>query len=134
MINLKYIGFCFFAFCLFACTADDIVDPADARDPFLGNWNVSESCTKDAYSVSIVKDPSNSSQVLIQNFYNTGTCSDPPYGIVAGSSLVLPTQSICDDAFEVDGNATLSKEIISIDYSVNDGADLFNCTATYSKP
>jgi len=119
---------------LVSCVADETDDLVDARDQFLGNWNVSESCSKDAYSVSITKDPSNSSQVLIQNFWNTGNCSNYPYAIVAGNSLFIPKQDICDNAFEVDGNGSMSKETITWDYSVNDGADLFNCVATYTRP
>lgn len=117
-----------------SCLEDDPTDLLDDRDVFLGSWNVSESCSKDAYSVLIEEDPSNSAQVLIRNFWNTGNCGNAVYGIVAGSSIYIPEQSFCDGDFEVDGSGSMIKENITWSYSVNDGADLFNCTATYSRP
>lgn len=119
---------------IISCLPEDTNDLIDDRDQFLGTWNVSESCAKDAYSVNIVKDPSNSSQVLIKNFWNTGNCTDYTYAIVAGSSLYITKQSICSNSFEVDGNGTLNKQKINLEYSINDGADLYTCSATYSKP
>jgi hypothetical protein len=113
------------------CTDElDPTDLIDDRDAFLGSWSVSENCAKDTYSVTIIKDPGNSSQVLIQNFWHISNCSNPPYAIIAGTNLVMPTQSICGDAFEVNGSGKLDKGKISMTYSVNDGADLFNCSAT----
>ncbi|MEZ5083870.1 MAG: hypothetical protein R2750_10540 [Bacteroidales bacterium] len=111
----------------------DPFDLPDDRDVFLGIWDVSESCSKDFYSVEIIKDPSNSAQVIIKNFGNTGSCSNPPYGIVAGSSLFVPTQSICSDLFEVNGDGTLNKNKITWQFTINDGADLYTCSATYTK-
>ncbi len=107
-------------------------DLTDDRDYFLGTWAVSENCNRDSYSVQIVKDPSNSVQVLINNFWNTGNCGNSPYAIVAGSSIHIPNQSFCDGAFQVSGSGDLDKETISWTYSINDGADLFTCTATFT--
>lgn len=105
----------------------------DDRDVFLGIWDVSESCSKDFYSVEIIKDPSNSAQVLIKNFGNIGSCSNPPFGIVAGSSIFVSKQTICSGSFEVSGNGELNKNKITWGYTINDGADLFTCSATYTK-
>ncbi|MCD4746211.1 MAG: hypothetical protein K8R58_07920 [Bacteroidales bacterium] len=70
---IKILLFCVpFLIVLNACESDedDNVNPeVDPRDNFLGNWNVNETCQRDAYSVTIVVDPSNSSQVLIKNFW-----------------------------------------------------------------
>jgi len=131
---MKKIVYLFGSIILFSlmsgCEDTNPTDLLDARDAFLGTWTVSESCAKDSYSVTIVKDQSNSSQVIIQNFYHIVNCSNPPYAIIAGSSIVIPTQSICGDAFEVSGTGKLDKGKITMTYSVNDGADLFNCGAT----
>ncbi len=114
-----------------SCTEDtDPLDFTDDRDNFLGTWNVSESCAKDTYTVTIVKDPGNSAQVIIQNFWHITNCSNPPYAIIAGTTLNIPTQNICNDAFEVNGSGKLDKGKITMNYTVNDGADLFNCSAT----
>ena len=129
-------GLVLFAFLTIVLSCTDEFDPndlTDARDAFLGTWSVSESCAKDTYSVTIIKDPSNSSQIIIQNFWHITNCSDPPYAIIAGSNLVMPTQDICSESFEVNGSGKIKKGKITMTYSVNDGADLFNCSATLSQ-
>lgn len=124
----------FILIALLGCIEDDMGDLIDDRDAFLGTWNVSETCNRDAYSVQIVKDPSNSSQVLINNFWNTGNCGNSVSGIVAGNSIYITNKSFCNGDFTADGNGDLEKEEISWSYTVNDGADLYTCTATYTRP
>lgn len=119
---------------LISCLEEDTNDLVDDRDAFLGAWNVTESCSKDSYSVQIVKDPSNSAQVLINNFWNTGNCGNSVYGIVAGSSVYIPNQTFCNGDFKADGSGDMIKDDIKWTYSINDGADLFNCSATYVRP
>jgi hypothetical protein len=124
----------FIAVLLTSCLDEETNDLVDDRDAFLGSWNVTESCSKDSYSVQIVKDPSNSAQVLINNFWNTGNCGNAAYGIVAGSSIYLPQQEFCDGDLKLDGSGDIIKEKVNWSYTVNDGADLHNCTATYVRP
>jgi hypothetical protein len=121
---------------LFSCTDEDsILDTGDDRDAFLGTWNVTEACSKDSYSVTIVKDPSNSTQVIIQNFWLIGYNEKPPYAIVAGSTITIPAQDICyNNSNEVSGSGSIDKKTIELNYTVNDGADLWDCSATYEKP
>ena len=101
---------------LVSCLEDDSEDLLNERDVFLGAWNVTESCSKDSYSVQINEDPSNSSQVLINNFWNTGNCGNSVYGIVAGSSIYLPVQFFCSGDFKVDGSGEMIKEKINWTY------------------
>jgi hypothetical protein len=124
------------ALTFFSCTDDDdIFSLTEDRDAFLGTWNVTESCTKEAYSVTIIKDPSNSSQVIIENFWLIGFNEKPPYAIVAGTTITIPEQAICYNASNiVSGSGKLDKGKIEWDYTVNDGADLWSCTATYEQP
>jgi hypothetical protein len=121
---------------LFSCTDEDgNLDMGDDRDAFLGTWDVTEACSKDSYSVTIVKDPSNSSQVIIQNFWLIGYNERPPYAIIAGSTITIPNQFMCyNNSNEVSGSGSIDKNTIELDYTVNDGADLWDCTATYEKP
>jgi hypothetical protein len=127
-----------FSSAFYACTEDDeLFDFTDDRDTFVGTWNVNETCSRDNYSVEIVKDPSNSSQVIIRNFWLIGYQEQPPYAIIAGSTITIPTQQMCDDGSNtVSGSGTLNKNgnEITWNYSVNDGADLYSCQATYEKP
>ena len=117
-----------------SCTEDDNTNPADDRDQFIGYWDVNETCNRDSYSVQIVADPSNSSQVLIKNFWLIGNNEKPPYAIVAGSTITIPKQLMCNNGTnEVQGSGKLDKNKIIWSYTVNDGADLYTCTATYKK-
>jgi hypothetical protein len=121
------------ALMLMSCVDDnDSTDLLDDRDHFTGTWNVNETCSKDAYTVTIVKDPGNSSQVLINNFWHI-PCQDPPFAIIAGKSMILPLQSFCSNSFEVEGSGNLNKDKITLNYTVNDGADECKCTAIYVK-
>jgi hypothetical protein len=114
---------------------DDIVLPKEDRDAFLGIWEVTETCNRYSYEVEIVKDPTNSSQVLIRNFWLIGYDEKPPYAIVAGTNITIPSQGMCNDGSNiVEGSGTMNKKKIEWSYTVNDGADLYTCTATFEKP
>lgn len=117
-----------------SCAEEDLMNPEDDRDLLLGKWNVTETCNRDAYSVEIVKDPSNSAQVLINNFWNAGSCANTVFAIVAGNDLFIPKQTFCNGDFEVDGSGDLENDQISWSFSVNDGADLYTCVAEYTRP
>ena len=133
---IKIVFGLFLALKMISCTVeDDPLNPTDDRDAFLGSWNVIESCSKDAYTVNISADPSNSSQVIIENFWLIGFNEKPPYAIVAGTTITIPEQAICYNASNiVSGSGNLDKGKIEWDYTVNDGADLWSCTATYEQP
>lgn len=129
-----FLSLIFFILMFTACIDDsDLINPQDDRDLFLGTWNVNETCNRGAYQVTITKDPTNSSQVIINNFWLIGSNEKAPYAIVAGSNIVIPQQNIYNDENTiVEGSGVLNKDnIIEWEYTVNDGADLYTCTATY---
>ena len=113
---------------------DNNVDPSDARDAYVGTWDVTESCSKDAYSVQIVADPNNDDRVLIKNFWLIGYQEAAPYAVIDDDIISIPIQSILNDgSLEVHGTGTLNKDKITWYYEINDGADLYSCSATYEK-
>jgi hypothetical protein len=117
---------------LLSCTDDDGLLGSEDRDAFLGTWNVIDSCSKDAYSVNIIKDTTNSSQVIIENFWLIGFDQKAPYAIIAGTTISIPQQFICDNnSNKVSGSGKLDKKTITLNYTVDDGADLWSCKATY---
>ncbi|MCF8369556.1 MAG: hypothetical protein K9G76_10975 [Bacteroidales bacterium] len=131
--SIFFLGLIIIPF-FFSCTDEgDLADLTDDREQFIGTWNVQESCSKDAYTVQITKDPSNSAQVIISNFWHITNCENPPYAIIAGNSIYLPSQYICNGTFDVKGDGDLNKQVISWSYTVNDGADLYSCTAEYTR-
>jgi hypothetical protein len=121
---------------LFSCTDEgDILNPQNDRDAFLGIWNVTDSCFRNSYDVNIVVDSSNSTRVIIQNFWLIGYNEKPPYAIIAGSTITIPNQTMCYNKNDtVSGSGQLYKGKIKWDYTVNDGADLWTCTSTYNRP
>ena len=79
-----------------SCSTSDDNNPSpvpDARDKFVGQWTVNnEVCGNGKYLTTISKDPSNSVQVLIQNFAFSNA-GKPDTAIVAGSSIVVYQQT-----------------------------------------
>lgn len=135
MNTFKLIAYFIFTLVLFSCTDEtDPFNPQDDRDVFIGTWNVDETCNRIPYQVTITKDPTNSSQVIITNFWLIGPNEKAPYAIAAGSNIVIPEQNIYNDEKTiVKGSGVLNKKIIEWEYTVNDGADLYTCTAIYEK-
>lgn len=119
----------------YSCTDDtNFLDLPDDRDSFLGLWDVTDNCSKSSYQVEIIRDQSNSSQVIIKNFGLIGQNEKAPYAIVAGNTIAIPTQLISnDESIEVNGSGKLDKNKISWAYDISDGADLLTCTAIYEK-
>jgi hypothetical protein len=118
-----------------SCELDEDDDPfADPRDKFNGTWRLNESEAKSSmafYNILISVDPGNTSQVLIRNFANTGN-NHAAYGIVTTNRITVPAQTIA--SLDVSGTGVLSSIIrMNWTYSVNDGADLINYTATAEK-
>lgn len=106
-------------------------DPAaDVRDQFTGNWNCSEASGPN-YPVTISKDPSNSSQVLIYNFHLLGQ-TEKVFAIATSSTLSIPTQSVSGNT--VNGNGTLvNANRITMKYYVNNQTDIDTVNANYNR-
>ena len=120
----------------FSCVEgdDNNVSPSGSRDAYIGTWDVTETCSKDSYSVTIEADSNNNDRVFIKNFWLIDTSEAPPYAIIDGEIITIPLQSILNDgSLEVHGTGTLNKKKITWFYEINDGADLNKCSATYEK-
>jgi len=118
-------GFC-------GCTVDD--DPGggdpDPRDKYLGSWQVSDQPARLNYEVSIQNNPSNSTEVLLQNFADLGGSA---IGLVVGNSIIIDKQSIGGN-FQVEGTGSYIKSTeLSFTYELDDGIDVENRTAVFSK-
>ncbi len=116
---------------------DDYPD-SDLRDPFLGTWKCTESEARSyqfVYQVNIRKDPSNSSRVLLDNFGFIGFDEKPPYGVVAGSTITIPQQQVCDDnSITVSGFGTqVDVNTMNWEYQLIIGGDKNDYTAVFEK-
>lgn len=117
----------------FSCELIDDTDPDDPRDSFIGNWTVNEVSSlygTTNYSATIIYDPSNSTQVLIKNFYHFGMEIET-FAITTSASITVPEQTVCNH--QVKGKGLLNKSKIEWTYTVNDGADIDDVTATFTK-
>jgi hypothetical protein len=91
---------------------------------------VQESKKKLTYEVQITASPTNSAEVIINNFYNTGI---KPFAVITTSTITCPVQSFPSQQITINGAGTYSSEKINWVYYVNDGADLDTITAVYSR-
>lgn len=125
---------------LFAVSCEDIDDPDDTGDPrdkMTGTWQFIENSLKStkslSYTVKIIKDPGNSSQVIIQNFANAGSFDIETVGIATSSQIVVSEQTL-SNGWVVKGSGKLSgTETMNWSYSIIAGGDLEQYTAVATK-
>ncbi len=122
-------------FILGGCDTADDNNPSpvpDARDKFVGNWKVNESCSKITYFTSISKDPSNSVQVLIDNF-GDASANEPDTAIITASTIHLYKQ-INSEGWMIEGSGKYnSDETIDWTYTLTISGTQDNCSSTYTK-
>ncbi len=102
------------------------------RADYLGSWQCNESSSifgNTSYSVTISEDPSNANGILISNFYQLGSSLEAK-ATINGSQLSIPRQSISGNT--IIGSGSYLAGSISMDYTVFDGADTDNVSATYN--
>lgn len=87
------------------CVIDDPNTDPDSREKFLGQWKVSEDCSRGNYIATIKPDPGDDSQVLIVNFGNPGPGYDDAVGTVIGNSISVSVQNI-GEGWTVSGYGT----------------------------
>ncbi|MCX6271378.1 MAG: hypothetical protein NTU44_09205 [Bacteroidetes bacterium] len=114
-----------------ACNPDqNTVSNQDVRDQYIGSWSVVENGKKLNYEVQITADPNNSSQVLINNFYDYNI---KPYAIVTISSITLPAQSF-GKSITVNGSGSFANNKITWTYYANhDQTQLDTIHSVYTK-
>jgi hypothetical protein len=109
----------------------------DAREKVSGLWLCDESegylkSALETYYVEIDPHPSDSTKVIISNFFNVG---DDAEARISGTSLTLASQTL-EGGFTVHGSGVISKNYTQIDwvYYVNDGSgENYKITAVYTK-
>jgi hypothetical protein len=121
-----------------ACEPVDDTASDDPRDPYIGEWQFNESFKNtdgQSYIVNIVKDPDNSSQVILENFGNPGSNNIGATGIVTSSQLVVSSQKMSNN-WIVDGNGKFSnssKTAMDWTLSITAGGSKDSYTATATK-
>ncbi len=113
------------------------LNPDDPRDRVTGLWLCEESddylkSVNETYYVEIDPHPSDSSRVLISNFFNI---DDDAEAILSGYQLSLPVQTL-KGGFTVRGSGSITKNDAQINwvYYVDDGSGVdYKITAVYKK-
>lgn len=137
--KLKFLSlFLILAIAFVGCKPDDPDDgnglPApDARLNYQGIWKCSE-IGGQSYNVNISLDTTTESQIKLYNFHHQGF-DEKVNALVAGTSLTIYPQKMCQETIDVEGTATLqsNKTTMSFYHIVNDGIDLDTVRATYTK-
>lgn len=121
------------AFFALGCQPDE-QEPVDDRDKFVDVWHVVEQSSQIGttnYDVHINLSTTNTSQVLMENFYNVGF-SFKAVANVSGSNLTLNTQTY--NASQLQGSGSMSgNNTINMNYTVDDGSAVDTCTATLTR-
>jgi len=111
---------------------------SDPRDPYIGEWQFIESFKStlgQSYIVNIIKDPDNSSQVILRNFCNPGSNNISAKGIVTSTQLVVSSQQM-SNLWIVDGTGQFSnsnKTKMDWTFSITAGGSKDSYTATATK-
>lgn len=113
-----------------SCSKDgDLLGGGDSRESFVGNWSVTDVCSKQTYGIDITLNDDNSAEVNIMNFANLGRSVN---AIVAGSSISVAKQSAGE--YTVSGQGKLNGSIISwSSYDFETESEVIKCTAVFKK-
>ena len=119
-----------------SCEIDQEEPYADPVEKFLGEWKCEETSEVYGpgynYDVIITRNPENSTEIVIANFYMQGM-RETAIALVTGNSMTIYEQKICDDTIIIEGSGRYEKGEIHLTYTANDGADLDNVMARYYK-
>ena len=117
------------------CEPVDENTTGDPRDPYVGEWLLFESyksTESQSYTITISKDPNNSSQVIIVNLGNPGSQDITVIGVVTSSQVVVSSQRM-SNSWVIEGSGSFTskaKATMKWDYSLLIGADLEPHSAT----
>jgi len=110
-----------------AVTSDD---EGDDIEKYVGTWNVSDNASRLNYNVTITANPSNSAEILLNNFADLNSSA---IGLVVGNSVVLDNQSL-GSGYTVSGSGSyVNSGKLEFNFLLNDGIDAESRVATFSK-
>ena len=115
-------------------------NPNDARNVFVGVWQFTETGMlkngnniSQSYIVSIILDPDNSDQVLLNNFGNPGSSDKNVVGIVTSNQIVVSAQSL-NNGWLVEGSGkSTGTNKMTWNYSITAGGDKIYYSASATK-
>ncbi len=107
--------------------SDDI---SDDIEKYYGTWHVNDEASKLNYVVTISANPSNSAEILLNNFADLGSSA---VGLVVGNSVVIDNQSLGSD-YSVNGTGSyINSGKLEFNFVLDDGIDSESRTAIFTK-
>lgn len=102
----------------------------DNIQKYIGTWNVVDQAAKLNYNVTITYNPSNSSEILLNNFADIGTTA---IGLVVGNSIIIDNQQLSSD-YSTSGNGYYINSVkLEFNFNLNDGINNEARTALFTK-
>jgi len=129
--KLKFILFTFFlGLLLISSCTDSTEDPGDNIQKYTGEWNVNDESARINYKVIISANPSNSTEILMQNFADLGGSA---VALVIGNNLALDTQPLGSDYTIIGSGSYINSNKLVINFDLNDGIDNEPRIATFTR-
>lgn len=135
-LSIKY-AFIFLSYSIISCNTDEsLLNNEDMREPYTGNWLVSENSTLlgfRTYDVDILIDLNDDLKINILKFYKLGI-NDGVFAKISDSennTFTIPLQNIDNNI--VSGSAKLNANELDLSYYINDGNNTDTVSAKYSR-
>ena len=113
-----------------SCAVEDDNAYTDPREKFIGLWNVNDQPGRINYNVNIVKDPAQSTNLLLYNFADMGSSAN---GLVVGSRIIIDKQEIGSDFFSNGTGTYITSNKLEFEFVLDDGIEQEPRVAVYSK-
>lgn len=115
---------------LWGSCATTPIDDIDDIDKYIGTWNVSDNAARINYQVTITANPSNSAEILMNNFADLGSSA---VGLVVGNSVVIDNRSLGSN-YSVSGSGSyINNSKLEFNFDLNDGIDIDSRVAVFTK-
>jgi len=105
-----------------------------AREKFIGQYDVAETCPSGnfSYAINIVTSSASENGVIINNF---GEFGQPVNGTISGSNITIPSQNISVQgvAITLDGSGSITGNLLTINYTFNVSGAGQTCTKNCTK-
>ena len=119
-----------FAMGFLGCVTDGDADDDDPIEKYLGMWQVSDQPARLNYEVTIQRNLSNSTEVLLLNFADLGGTA---VGLVVGNSVIIDKQALTT-GYQVEGTGTyIGSSELRFDYELDDGIDIEKRKSVFTK-
>ncbi|MFK5854515.1 MAG: hypothetical protein QM503_00195 [Bacteroidota bacterium] len=110
-----------------AVTSDD--EDGDI-DKYFGTWSVSDQAARLNYNATITANPSNSSEILLNNFADLNSTA---VGLVVGNNIDIDNQSLGSNYMVNGSGSYINSGRLEFKFSLNDSIDIESRVAVFTK-